>query len=74
MSDRIKINEDQLDAVNGGKITYTWNGETGSLGMNGVNKYTLLNKDAFVSTYKELSATHSDAQIIRELRNRGIIK
>lgn len=74
MSDRIEINEEMLDGVNGGAITYTWDGTTGSLGMNGKNTYMLLDKAAFLEVYKSMFGKYSDADIIRELRNKGIIK
>ena len=73
MADRLAINDAELDNVSGGKITYTWNGTEGSLGMNGNNKYKLLNKDAFVKIYNEMKADYSDADIIKRLRDQGII-
>lgn len=74
MSDKIEIREDELEAVNGGAITYTWDGHQGSLGMNGVNKYQLLDKSAFLQVYNEMFGKYSDADIIRTLREKGIIK
>lgn len=74
MSNRHEINEEQLGNISGGAITYTWDGETGSLGLNGVNKYMLLDKDAFLEVYNELFGKVSDADIICELREKGIIK
>ncbi len=74
MSDRIQINDEQLDEINGGAITYTWDGQQGSLGINGNNGYVLLNKGAFLSVYNEMFGKYTDTQIIKELRNRGIIK
>jgi len=73
MSNREPINEQELQQVNGGQITYCWNGKTGSLGMNGVNKYKLLDKEAFLKVYNEMFGQYSDADIIRVLRERGII-
>lgn len=73
MSDRKIINDEQLDNVAGGNITYTWDGETGSLGMNGTNKYVLNNKAAFIKVYNEMKDDYSDAEIIKELRNQKII-
>ena len=74
MTDRIEIKEEQLNEVTGGAITYTWDGKQGSLGMNGVNKYVLLDKEAFLAVYREMFGTYSDADIIRALREKGIIK
>ena len=73
MSKRMIINEEQLDSVTGGKITYTWDGSQGSLGMNGVNKYILLDKNAFIKVYNEMSSDYNDAEIIRALREQHII-
>ena len=74
MADRIAINEEQLDDINGGAITYTWDGSQGSLGMNGKNIYTLLDKNAFLKVYNEMFGKASDAEIIKTLRAQGIIK
>ena len=74
MSDRSIINDEQLDNVSGGKITYTWDGSEGTLGMNGNNKYKLLDKSKFISIYNEMKDDYSDADIIRELREQGVIK
>ena len=73
MANRVELFDEELDNVSGGKITYTWNGTEGSLGMNGNNTYKLLNKDAFVKIYNEMKADHSDAEIIKALRDQGII-
>ncbi len=73
MSDRIEINDELLGDVSGGAITYTWDGNQGSLGMNGRNPYQLLNKDAFLKVYNEMFGKSSDAEIIKELFKQGII-
>ena len=74
MANRIEINDEQLDAVNGGAITYTWDGTQGSLGVNGTNPYILLNKDAFLKVYNEMFGKYNDAEIIKELKKQKIIK
>ena len=74
MGNRININDDQLEAINGGAITYTWDGNSGSLGIDGVNKYKLLDKGRFLEVYNDMFGEYSDAEIIKELRNQGIIK
>lgn len=74
MSDKYEIRDEELDNVTGGAITYTWNGKEGSLGMNGVNKYDLLDKEAFLKIYHEMFGKYSDADIIRRLRSEGIIQ
>ena len=74
MSDRKKLIDEELDNVSGGNITYTWDGDQGSLGMNGVNKYQLLDKNKFVSIYNTMKDEYSDADIIKELRQQGVIR
>ena len=74
MANRISINDEQLDNVTGGAITYTWDGKTGSLGLNGKNTYMLLDKAAFLEVYNDLFGKVSDAEIIKTLREKKIIK
>lgn len=74
MSNRIQIDDELLDNVTGGAITYTWDGTQGSLGIDGNNPYVLLDKGAFLEVYNEMFGKYTDTQIIKELRNRGIIK
>jgi hypothetical protein len=73
MSDRMEIKDEQLDNINGGAITYTWNGTTGSLGVDGNNVFTLHNKDAFLEVYNSMFGKYSDVEIIKELKARKII-
>lgn len=74
MSDRIEIKDELLGEVSGGAITYTWDGKQGSLGIDGNNPYILLDKAAFLEVYNDMFGKYTDTQIIKELRNRGIIK
>ncbi len=74
MADRNLINEEELDLVNGGQITYTWNGTEGSLGINGNNPYVLVNKDKFLSYYNKHKDDTSELDIIRYLLNNKIIR
>lgn len=74
MSDRTEIKDELLEEISGGAITYTWDGTQGSLGIDGVNKYVLLDKSAFLSVYNEMFGKYSDMDIIRELYKQGIIK
>lgn len=74
MADRFEIHDDELIDITGGKITYTWNGEHGTLGMNGRNPYILLDKNAFISVYNRMKDDYSDADIIKALRENGIIR
>ena len=70
---KIDIREEDLDNVTGGKITYTWNGTEGSIGINGNNNFKLLNKDAFVSYYAENKETMTEKDILKNLAAMGII-
>jgi len=44
MTNKQEIQEEELDQVTGGTITYTWDGTQGSIGINGCNNFVLLNK------------------------------
>lgn len=70
---KIDIREEDLDNVSGGKITYTWNGTEGSIGINGNNNFKLLNKDAFGAYYAENKDTMDEVDILRNLYAMGII-
>lgn len=74
MADRIEINEEQLDNINGGAITYTWDGTQGSLGIDGNNVFKLLDKGAFLKVYNEMFGKYNDVEIIKALKAKGIIK
>ena len=71
MSDRIELHEEELDQVNGGNITYTWNGTSGRIGINGDNKFILVNKEAFVKYYTEVHGKVSDGAILAYLIRNG---
>ena len=75
MSDRKQLFEDDLVDVSGGQITYTWDGTVGTIGMNGRNPYTLVDKQAFVDYYNSVRGTGMrDADILRYLLEHGIAK
>ena len=75
MSDRVKLFDDELIDVTGGQITYTWDGTSGTIGMNGRNPYTLVNKDAFVAYYNSVRGTGvKDSEILRYLLEHNIAK
>lgn len=74
MENRQEISEEMLDSIVGGKITYTWNGTSGTIGINGNNPYVLVNKSQFVSYYKSVEGTMSDGAILKQLLARGIAK
>lgn len=74
MAEKIKLNEEELDDINGGQITYTWDGSSGTIGRNGNNRYKLIDKAAFIKYYNENKDTMSEATIIKNLLAKGIAK
>lgn len=73
MSDQRKILDHELDNVTGGKITYTWDGNQGSIGINGNNNFVLVNKEAFMAYYLEVKDTMAEVDILRNLYAQKII-
>lgn len=71
---RIELNDQVLEDVSGGNITYTWDGTSGTIGIDGDNRFVLLDKAAFVSYYNSVKGTMKDSQILTNLFNQGIIK
>ena len=74
MSDRIEIEDELLDNIDGGAITYTWDGNQGSLGVNGNNPYQLVDKSKFLEIYNDMFGKYNDAEIIKELKKQGVVK
>lgn len=75
MADKIQILDEELDDVTGGRITYTWDGNQGSLGINGNNPYILVNKQAFLDYYNSVKDSGmKDSEIIKNLRAKGYIR
>lgn len=74
MSKIAALNDDELNLVSGGQITYTWDGSVGTLGMNGFNPFVLVDKDAFVVYYNSVAGVKNDAEIIDYLLANGIIR
>lgn len=74
MANRVEIFDDDLANVNGGRITYTWDGTVGTIGLNGNNAFILLDKNAFVSYYNSVKDTATDAEVLTALMQKGIIK
>lgn len=70
-----EIRDEELEAVIGGEITYTWDGTTGTIGIGGNNNLILVDKAAFVSYYNSVKGTGvKDSQVIRYLLDNGIAK
>lgn len=50
MSERIEINEENLESIVGGNITFDWNGKVGHCGLNGDKSYTFDSRTKFVNS------------------------
>ena len=74
MSKRVELNNTELDFVSGGDITYTWNGEYGSIGIDGNNPFILVNKDAYLEYYNKVHGTMTDGDILRHCLEVGIAR
>lgn len=74
MGNREVLNDQELDFVNGGRLTYTWDGTTGSFGVNGNNPYILVSKDAYLAYYNEVKDDLSELEIVKNLLKKGIIR
>ena len=71
---KMELHDDELDLVNGGDITYTWNGTSGTIGINGYNPFILVNKEAFVKYLNKVHGTMKDSEILTYLLEQGIAK
>lgn len=74
MTEKNELFDEELEAVNGGQITYTWDGTQGTMGLNGYNPYILVDKDRFIAYYNSVMGTMRDPQILAKLREQGIIR
>lgn len=74
MCPRIEIENSELENINGGEITYTWDGTQGTIGINGYNNFILLDKDAFGNYYSEVKDYMPEVEILKNLYAMGIIK
>lgn len=53
MAEHIRIDEELLDEVVGGNLTYTWFGGKGTCGLNNNNKWKFSNKETFETFMKD---------------------
>ena len=74
MSNRTELSNEELDFVNGGDITYTWNGTSGTIGLDGNNPFILVDKDAYLEYFNKVHGTMTDGDILRYLLAHGIAK
>ena len=75
MSEHIRIDEDLLDEVVGGNITYTWYGGQGTCGLNNNNKWKFSDKATFESFMKDCLQNKgmSDVETLKAMLAAGII-
>lgn len=74
MSNKVELNDEELDLVNGGDITYTWNGTSGRIGIDGNNAFILVDKQAFINYYNTAHGKETDGNILRYLLAHGIAR
>lgn len=67
------LNDDELDLISGGQITYTWDGTSGTIGIGGNNPFILTDFSAFEAYYNSVAHTMSDGDILRNMLAMGII-
>lgn len=71
---RKQLNDDMMDSIVGGKITFDWDGATGHCGLDGDKSYTFTNKQQFVGRAIDCyNAGYSDSETLQKLREEGII-
>ena len=75
MSNRVQINEEALEKITGGNITFDWNGAEGHCGLNGDKSYSFDNRTTFVSAVMQCyQAGMTDVQCLNELIANGTIR
>ncbi len=74
MAERIQLNDEILESVSGGNITFTWRYGKGTCGLNGDYSYSFDDRNAFLAKIKECYANGmNDSQTIDALVAAGII-
>lgn len=75
MDNRIELNDEMLDEVVGGNLTYTWFGGQGTCGLNNNNKWEFTDKDRFVSFMKDcmINKKMTDVETLQAMVAAGII-
>ena len=76
MADKQKIADSMLDDVTGGKLTFSWDGETGRCGMDGNDRFVYTDKEAFEALLRKCIQNNglSDVETLRELFVSGIVR
>ena len=74
MGNRIEINDDVLENVVGGNITFDWDGKIGHCGLNGDKSYTFNSRSAFVAAVTACyQAGMSDVECLNKLKADKVI-
>ena len=74
MGNRIEINDDVLENVVGGNITFDWDGKVGHCGLNGDKSYTFNSRSQFVAAVTDCyKAGMSDVECLNKLKADGVI-
>lgn len=74
MGNRVELNEEFMDNVVGGKITFDWDGKVGHCGLNGDKSYTFNDKKAFVNFAVDAhNKGVSDSECLSQMVAAGII-
>ena len=75
MSNRIQLDDQMLEDVVGGNITYTWFGGQGTCGLNNNNKWKFSDKAKFESFMKDCLQNKgmSDVDTLKAMLAAGII-
>lgn len=69
-----QLSDDELDLVAGGDISYTWNGSSGTIGLDGNNVFVLTDKQAYLDYFNSVHGTMTDGDILRNLLAMGIAR
>lgn len=75
MSERKLVSEEQLENIVGGNLTYTWYSGKGTCGLNGNNKWSFDDKEAFEDMLNECMREKgmSDVDTLKAMVAAGII-
>lgn len=75
MANRMELNEELLDGVVGGNLTYTWFGGQGTCGLNNNNKWKFTDKNAFENMMNDCMRTKgmTDVETLQAMLAAGII-
>ena len=75
MANRVQLNDEVLEAVSGGNITFDWDGKNGNCGLNGDKSYSFTSRNEFVSAVVQCyQAGMTDAECFDKLVQDGVVK